>query len=121
MAEIRRETLRRLRNRAALAGPGRACASLSSPRLGTGPSLSSLSLSLLRSKARGVPSVASLFGRENCHGHFSFLGLTPVGSTPTSRGWQRSQIKLLGMVWAGGVYGSEQPGIASMDKPDKIA
>ena len=30
-------------------------------RLGTGPSLSSLSLSLLRSKARGVPSVARPF------------------------------------------------------------
>ncbi len=26
--------------------------------------------------------VASLFGRENCHGHFAFLGLTPVGSVP---------------------------------------
>jgi hypothetical protein len=30
-------------------------------------------------------------GRENCHGHFSFIGLTPVGSVPASRGLQRSQ------------------------------
>ncbi len=67
------------------------------------------------------PPVASLFGRENCHGHFSFRGLTPAGSVSASRGWQRSRIKLLGRVWARGVYGSEQPGIASMDKPDKIA
>ncbi len=34
---------------------------------------------------------ASPFGRENSHGHFSFLGLTPVGSAPASRGWQRSR------------------------------
>ncbi len=68
----------------------------------------------------GAPR-AGPFGRENCHGHLSFRGLTPAGSVPASRGWQRSQIKLLGRVWARGVYGSEQPGIASMDKPDKIA
>ncbi len=46
------------------------------------------------------PPVASLFGRENCHGHFSFRGLTPAGSAPASRSLQRSQIKLLGRVWA---------------------
>ncbi len=40
---------------------GNPCAAHSLLRLGTGPSLSSLSLSLLRSKARGVPSVARPF------------------------------------------------------------
>ncbi len=30
--------------------------------------------------------MASPFGREKCHWHFSFIGLTPVGSAPASRG-----------------------------------
>ncbi len=156
----------RLQVRGAPAG-----ASLSSPRLGTGPSLSSLSLSCFARKTRacrpwharlpgkgstgpfamlrfthglgvrrderppdtrlypvhpldtrvlpphapdarlipahplapwqvcGAPR-AGPFGRENCHGHLSFRGLTPAGSVPASRGWQRSQIKLLSRVWA---------------------
>jgi hypothetical protein len=28
--------------------------------------------------------MASPFGREKCHWHFSFIGLTPVGSAPAS-------------------------------------
>ena len=39
---------------------------------------------VLRLQDRGSPSVASPFGREKCHWHFSFVGLTPVGSAPAS-------------------------------------
>ncbi len=39
---------------------------------------------VLRLQDRGSPSVASPFGREKCHWHFSFIGLTPVGSAPAS-------------------------------------
>ncbi len=39
---------------------------------------------VLRLQDRGSPSVASPFGREKCHWHFSFIGLTPVGSVPAS-------------------------------------
>jgi hypothetical protein len=41
---------------------------------------------LLRLQDRGSPSVASPFDREKCHWHFSFVGLTPVGSLPVFRG-----------------------------------
>ncbi len=39
---------------------------------------------VLRLQDRGSPSGASPFGREKCHWHFFFVGLTPVGSAPAS-------------------------------------